>query len=71
MDRTQDLVDQEGIYRALQYRYTYWPQPDNATMMRQKLVDVSIFETSSTNIAILINLKPKVQVLQEADRFCF
>ena len=40
MNKMHDYVDEDGIHRALQYRYTYWPQPENITMMRQKLVDV-------------------------------
>ena len=35
-----DFIDEDGIYRALQYRYTNWPQPENVTAIRQKLVDV-------------------------------
>ena len=40
INNIRDFVDEEGIFKALQYRYTYWPQPENATMMRQELVDV-------------------------------
>lgn len=40
INRVDDFIDDDGIYRALQYRYTNWAQPENSTALRQKLVDV-------------------------------
>ena len=40
INRMDDFIDEDGIYRALQYRYTNWAQPENTTAIRQKLIDV-------------------------------
>jgi hypothetical protein len=42
INRDEDFIDEDSIFRALQYRYTYWPQPENVTTIRQKLIDVFI-----------------------------
>lgn len=50
INRIDDFIDEESIYRALQYRYTYWPQPENATSIRQELIDVIKISTYILNI---------------------
>ena len=40
IDRDDDYIDEDGIFRALQYRYTNWAQPENTTTIRQELIDV-------------------------------
>ncbi|RNA09672.1 neuroligin- X-linked-like, partial [Brachionus plicatilis] len=40
INRVDDFIDEDGIYRALQYRYTNWAQPENSTALRQKLIDL-------------------------------
>ena len=40
INRIDDFIDEEGILRALQYRYTNWGQPDNATAIRQELINL-------------------------------
>jgi hypothetical protein len=40
IDRLDDFIDEDGIFRALQYRYTDWSQPENTTTIRQNLVNV-------------------------------
>ncbi|KAI3387609.1 hypothetical protein SNEBB_000174 [Seison nebaliae] len=38
--QSYELIDEEGIEQALQYRYTYWPQPENQTEIRQQLINL-------------------------------
>lgn len=40
INRDEDFIDEDGIFRALQYRYTNWAQPENVTSIRKKLIDV-------------------------------
>ena len=64
MNKMHDYVDQDGIHRALQYRYTYWPQPENATMMRQKIVDVSQYGPNHTTQTPVTSLHLKIICLK-------
>ncbi|CAF1409421.1 unnamed protein product, partial [Didymodactylos carnosus] len=44
----ENYLDEETIANSLRYRYTFWPQPDNRTMIRQRLIDLhSDFRTTS------------------------
>lgn len=38
----------DGIYRAIKYMYTYWPDPKNTTHIRDQYIDVSRFYSGST-----------------------
>lgn len=31
----------DGIYRAIKYMYTYWPDPKNTTHIREEYINVS------------------------------
>ncbi len=33
----------DGIYRAIKYMYTYWPDPKNTTHIREEYINVSAF----------------------------
>lgn len=35
-------INRDGIFRAIKYRYTYWPDPTNNTHIREQYIDVSI-----------------------------
>ena len=37
----------DGIYRAIKYMYTYWPDPKNTTHIREEYINVSIVSTNS------------------------
>ena len=50
INRIDDFIDEDGIYRALQYRYTNWAQPENTTTIRQKLIDVIIICNSHNKL---------------------
>ena len=41
INRLDDFIDEDGIFRALQYKYTDWAQPENATAFRKGLIDGS------------------------------
>ncbi len=32
----------DGIYRAIKYMYTYWPDPKNTTHIREETINVRI-----------------------------
>jgi hypothetical protein len=34
-------LNPEGIYQAIRYMYTYWPDPNNTYYMREKYIEVS------------------------------
>jgi hypothetical protein len=34
-------LNPEGIYQAIKYMYTYWPDPNNTYYIREKYIDVS------------------------------
>jgi hypothetical protein len=34
-------LNPEGIYQAIKYMYTYWPDPNNTHYIREKYIDVS------------------------------
>ena len=34
----------DGIYRAIKYMYTYWPDPKNTTHIREEYIDVSFIQ---------------------------
>lgn len=36
-------LNPEGIYQAIKYMYTYWPDPDNNYYVREKYIEVSNF----------------------------
>jgi hypothetical protein len=36
-------LNPEGIYQAIKYMYTYWPDPDSSYYIREKYIDVSNF----------------------------
>ncbi len=40
INRDEDFIDEDGVYRALQYRYTNWAQPENVTNIRKELINV-------------------------------
>ncbi|XP_014246706.1 neuroligin-4, X-linked [Cimex lectularius] len=33
-------INREGIFRAIKYRYTYWPDPKNHTHIREQYIDL-------------------------------
>lgn len=35
-------LNPEGIYQAIKYMYTYWPDPNNTYYIREKYIDVSV-----------------------------
>lgn len=35
-------LNPEGIYEAIKYMYTYWPDPHNKTHIREQYINVSI-----------------------------
>lgn len=35
-------LNQKGIYEAIKYMYTYWPDPTNKTHIREQYIHVSI-----------------------------
>lgn len=48
-------LNQKGIYEAIKYMYTYWPDPTNKTHIREQYIHVSIFTCCFTWMYILIN----------------
>lgn len=47
----------DGIYRAIKYMYTYWPDPKNTTHIREQYINVSsnrclVKMTPSTDILL-------------------
>jgi hypothetical protein len=44
-------LDEEGIATVLKYKYAYWPQPDNMTMLRQRLIDLHSDEHTTSCVA--------------------
>jgi hypothetical protein len=34
-------LNPEGIYHAIRYMYTYWPDPNNTYYIREKYIEVS------------------------------
>ena len=43
----------DGVFRAIKYMYTYWPDPRNTTHIRQQLINVKpISRPSSTSHAL-------------------
>jgi neuroligin len=36
-------LNQKGIYEAIKYMYTYWPDPTNKTHLREQYIHVSAF----------------------------
>lgn len=36
-------LNQKGIYEAIKYMYTYWPDPTNKTHIREQYIHVSIY----------------------------
>ncbi len=56
INRIDDFIDEDGIYRALQYRYTNWAQPENTTIIRQKLIDVFISFYSGVSNQFYFNI---------------
>lgn len=32
-----------GTYEAIKYMYTYWPDPHNVTLIREKYIEVDLF----------------------------
>lgn len=51
-------LNPEGVFSAIKYAYTYWPDPKNTTHLREEYIDVSL--NNNIHIAyvevILINL---------------
>lgn len=35
-------LNPQGIYEAIKYMYTYWPEPNNTDYIRERYIDVSI-----------------------------
>lgn len=35
-------VNQDGVYEAIRYLYTYWPDPHSSTFIREQYINVSI-----------------------------
>lgn len=33
-------INRDGIYRAIKYRYTYWPEPKNPLRIRDQYIEV-------------------------------
>uniref|UniRef100_A0A146M8W7 Neuroligin-4, X-linked n=2 Tax=Lygus hesperus TaxID=30085 RepID=A0A146M8W7_LYGHE len=33
-------INQDGIYRAIKYQYTYWPDPSNITQIREQYINM-------------------------------
>lgn len=46
--------NQEGVYQAIRYMYTYHPDPHNTTHIREQFIHVSVFQIMSLCIAIKI-----------------
>ncbi|CAM4880014.1 unnamed protein product [Rotaria socialis] len=44
-------LDEEGIATVIKYKYAHWPQPDNMTMLRQRLVDLHSDEHTTSCVA--------------------
>ncbi len=44
-------LDEEGIATVLKYKYAHWPQPDNMTMLRQRLIDLHSDEHTTSCVA--------------------
>ena len=34
-------LNPNGVYEAIKYMYTFWPDPTNKTMMRERYIEVS------------------------------
>jgi len=35
-------LNQRGVFEAIKYMYTYWPDPKNLTHIREEYINVSI-----------------------------
>ncbi|CAF1043161.1 unnamed protein product [Rotaria sp. Silwood1] len=44
-------LDEEGIATVIKYKYAHWPQPDNMTMLRQRVIDLHSDEHTTSCVA--------------------
>lgn len=48
-----------GVYEAINYMYTYWPDPKNTTHIREEYINVSRLWLSPRSALLLLNLFTK------------
>lgn len=48
----------DGVYRAIKYMYTYWPDPKNTSHIRDETINVkSIYSRIRLNLLIILDFK--------------